>query len=95
MDGGIFLVGGVIEYCKRGQNKAFGQPGSESARYVGCWSGLFYIVCCLSGRKNLDVPVLMDLPREGIVVSGRRCMKERRDFFLEYVTVVEVILVAD
>lgn len=54
-----------------------------------------FIVCCLSGRKNLDVPVLMVLRREGIVVSGRRCMKERRDFFLEYVTVVEVILVAD
>lgn len=41
----------------------------------------------------MDIPVLMVLTREGIVVSGRRCMKERRDFFLECVTVVELILV--
>lgn len=50
-------------------------------------------VCSLEEKKEMDVPVLMVLAREGIVVSGRRCMKERRDFFLEYVTVVELILV--
>lgn len=52
-----------------------------------------FVVCILGEKKGMDLLVLMVLAREGIVVSGRRCMKERRDFFLEYVTVVELILV--
>ena len=50
-------------------------------------------VCGLGEKKEMDLPVLIVLARGSMVVSGRRCMKERRVFFLDWVVVVELILV--